>query len=305
MSSAHMLNLAIDRALRNGIFATPDPGASGTIDMINKGKAICEIVTTTAESVALPAPSGVPVGAELTVILKTDGGDLTITGAQNGSVVLDTAGNAAHFVCVSTSSSASGNVWKNLSPVSGQRERASTAATSGTVEGAYIRLAFTGDGTTTGEALRAFTNVNANIATAHGAHISLSFSAVAGGSECSGLGVAVRGTTHIPDIASWAPTGTLYAGMFELFNDGAASDPAGLTELALLCLSNSGNATGAADVDDDAHILSIQGFTTAAGVAHAVSSTSLAELPAGSIGLRIKVGSSIFYIPAVAAAEWN
>jgi hypothetical protein len=302
---ASNLPLAIDRCLRNGFFAVPDPGANGTIDAINKGRVICEIETSTAESIALPAPGGLPVGLELMVVLKTDGGDLTLTGAQSGSVILDTAGNMARFVVCSVSTDPTANVWKYLSPVSGQRERASTAATSGTVEGAYIRLAFTADGTATGEALRAFTNVNANIATAHGGHISLSFSAVAGGSECSGLGVAVRGTTHIPNIASWAPTGTLYAGMFELYNDGSASDPAGLTELALLCLSNSGDTTGAADVDDDAHILSIQGFTAAAGVAHAVSSTSLTELPAGSIGLRIKVGSSIYYIPAVAAAEWN
>jgi hypothetical protein len=51
--------------------------------------------------------------------------------------------------------------------------------------------------------------------------------------------------------------------------------------------------------------MSLQGWTAANGTAHAVSDTSLAELPAGSIGLRIKVGSSIYYIPAVAAAEWN
>lgn len=300
MASANTLPLALDKALRTGFFRSDDPGASGTFPLLLKAYAICEVVTATAESRALPAANGYAVGTKLRVILKTDGGDLTITGAATGSIILDTAGAAADFEVIDVNGT---KAWATSLTAVGQRMRQSTAATSGTFEGIYARLAFTGDGTTTGEALRAFTNVNANIATAHGAHLSLSYSAEAGGSETSGLGAAMRATTHIPDIAAWAPTGTLYGAMIELFNDGAASDPAGLTELALLCLSNSGNTTGAADVDDDAFILSLQGFTAGAG--HAIDSTSLAELPAGSIALKIKVGSATYYIPAVAAAELN
>lgn len=183
--------------------------------------------------------------------------------------------------------------------------RCKTTAATGDNRLAYMRYSLGADGAGGGECLRALTSIDANVGTAHGAHLSLSFAATAGGSECSGLGAAVRGTTHIPDVAAWAPAGTLCAGMFELYNDGAASDPAGLTELSILRLCNSGNATGAADVDTDAFLFSIQGFTAAAGVTNVVSSTSLAELPAGSVGLRVKVGSSTYYIPAVAAAEWN
>lgn len=183
--------------------------------------------------------------------------------------------------------------------------RTQSSATTGDNRGSYLRHMLTGDGTGGGEALRVFTNVNANLGTAHGAHISLSYEATAGGSETSGMGVAVRGTTHIPAVASWAPAGTVYGAMFELYSDGATSDPAGLTELAVLCLSNSGDATGAADVDTDAFVISVQGFTAATGVTNAVSSTSLAELPASTVGLRVKVGSSTYYIPCVAAAEWN
>lgn len=178
-------------------------------------------------------------------------------------------------------------------------------AASGDNRGMYLRFYHTGDGAASGEALRVFTTVNANISTAHGAHVSLNFLATAGASECSALGSAIRGTTHIPNVASWAPAGTLYGGLFELYSDGANSDPAGLTELAVLCLSNSGNATGAADVDTDAFLMSIQGFTAAVGVTNAVSSTSLTELPGSTIGLRIKVGTSTYYIPAILSTEWN
>lgn len=302
MAQAKKLGLALDQGLREGFFNVADPGDAGTFYLEHTAFGYAAVVTGGSETRALPAAAGHPVGAKLTVTLKTAGGDLTITGAGAGSVVLDTVGDTAVFEVVDVNGT---KTWKVAPRSIGERQRVTTSATSGTVEGTYTRLAFEADGTATGEALRAFTNVNANIATAHGAHISLSFEAAAGGSETSGLGVAVRGTTHIPDVASWAPTGTLYAGMFELFNDGAASDPAGLTELAVLCLSNSGNATGAADVDTDAFLLSIQGFTAATGVTNAVSSTSLSELPSGTVGLRVKVGSGTYYIPAVAAAEWN
>lgn len=185
--------------------------------------------------------------------------------------------------------------------------RMANSATSGDNRGAYLRLALTGEGTGGGETLRALTNVGANLGTAHGAHISLSFAAEAGGSETSGLGAAVRGTTHIPNVASWAPTGTVYAGMLELYSDGSSSDPAGLTELAVLCLSNSGDATGKADVDTDAFVLSIQGFTAATGVTNAISNTSPSELDmtSSALGIRVKIGAGTYYIPAIPAADWN
>lgn len=181
--------------------------------------------------------------------------------------------------------------------------RCETQATSGDNRLAYLRYALEGGGG--GECLRAFTNVNSNVATAHGAHISLSFEATAGGSECSGLGAAVRGTTHIPNVASWAPAGSLYSGYFEVYSDGTASDPAGLTDLAAICIANSGDATGKADVDTDASIFSIQGWTAAADTTKAISSVSLAELPGSTVGIRTKIGGTVYYIPAVVATEWN
>lgn len=183
--------------------------------------------------------------------------------------------------------------------------RTQSSATTGDNRGSYLRHMLTGDGTGGGETLRAYTNVNANLGTAHGAHISLSYEATAGGSETSGLGVAVRGTLEIPDVASWAPAGTVYAGMFELYSNGTASDPAGLTELAVLCLSNSGDATGKADVDTDAAIFALNGWTAAANVTKVRSSVSLAELPSSTIGMRVLVDGVAYYLPLVLATEWN
>jgi len=139
-------------------------------------------------------------------------------------------------------------------------------AASGDNRGFYLRLYLTGGGG--GEALRVFTSVDSNVGTAHGAHISMNFDAAAGGSECSGLGAALRTTLHIPDIASWAPSGTYAAGMFEIYSDGSDSDPAGMTKLSVLRLVNSGTEAGCDNVDDDAFLMEIVGFD--AGSDHVV-----------------------------------
>jgi hypothetical protein len=159
-------------------------------------------------------------------------------------------------------------------------------------------------GASGGECLRALTNIAANTTTAHGAHLSLSFLATAGGSECSGLGVACRGTLHIPNIASWAPTGTYAAGMFEIYSDGTASDPAGMTELSVLRLVNAGDATGLQDVDTDAFLMSIQGFTVGNEAADLVyvNTITAATINANCTeALKIKIGANTRYIPIATA----
>lgn len=180
--------------------------------------------------------------------------------------------------------------------------RCESTATSGDNRLFYMRYALEGGGG--GECLRALTRVGSNLGTAHGAHLSLDFEATAGGSECSGLGVAVRGTLHMPNIASWAPTGTYAAGMFEIFSDGSDSDPAGMTELSVLRLVNSGNATGAADVDTDAVLMSVQGFTVGNEAADKVyvNTITAATINANCTeALKIKIGSNIRYIPIATA----
>ena len=175
--------------------------------------------------------------------------------------------------------------------------RCQTTADSGDNRLVYLRYALEGDGG--GECLRAFTNVNENVGTAHGAHISLSFEATAGGSECSGLGAALRATTHIPNVASWAPTGTLTGLQVDIHSDGSASDPAGLTELSFIRISNSGDTTGAADVDDDAFLFSLQGFTLGAG--HTIGANTAAGTTldfTNWVPIKIKIGSTTHYLVA-------
>jgi hypothetical protein len=180
--------------------------------------------------------------------------------------------------------------------------RCSTTATSGDNRLMYLRYSLDNGGG--GECLRASTIVGSNLGTAHGAHFGLEFEAVAGASECSGLGVGLRGTLMIPNIASWAPTGTYAAGMFEIFSEGTNSDPAGMTELSVLRLVNSGGS-GKADVDTDAVLFSIQGFAAAADTTKVVTSIALAEVPGASVGIKVKVGAAFYYIPCVPLADYD
>ncbi len=138
----------------------------------------------------------------------------------------------------------------------------SCAATSGDSRNTYIRHYISGAGGG-GECLRAFTTVN-NVAaaTAHGAHISLSFGTTG---SLTGLGVAMRATLHIANQAYTGLGGTYAAIQAELWADGATSDPAGMTQLSLIRCVLGGNATGIADLDDDAYLLTLTGGTIGAG----------------------------------------
>jgi hypothetical protein len=177
--------------------------------------------------------------------------------------------------------------------------RCSTAAASGDNRLMYLRYSL--DAAGGGECLRASTIVNSNVATAHGAHFGIEFEAVAGASECSGLGVGLRGTLMIPNVASWAPTGTYAAGMFEIFNEGTLSDPAGMTELSVLRLCNSGG-TGKSNVDTDAFLFSIQGFTAASSGKMWRNGITAAEMLAKCTeALKIKVGGNTRYIQLATA----
>lgn len=161
------------------------------------------------------------------------------------------------------------------------------SATSGDNRGMYLRLYHSGAGGG-GEAARIFTTIN-NVAagTAHGAHISLSQGT---SGSVTGLGVAGRNTLHINTSGSAA--GTLSALQAEIYSDGSASDPAGVTELSFIRVINDGNANGKADVDDDAFFFSAQGFTSGAGnVFKTGAPTTLGA------SLRVKVGTTTYYLP--------
>jgi hypothetical protein len=95
--SVHLFDL--DQALRNNMVVVPDPGASGTIHFENKGFAICELVSLAAETRVLESALHYRIGHKLRVVLVTDGGNVTITGANEGAVVLADAGDFVEFVC--------------------------------------------------------------------------------------------------------------------------------------------------------------------------------------------------------------
>ncbi len=76
------------------------------------------------------------------------------------------------------------------------------------------------------------------------------------------------------------------------------SDPAGMTELSVLRLSNSGNSTGMADVDTDAFLISVQGF--AAGTGKVVEEGTSMGTVTGT--LKIKIGADTRYLPFYSAA---
>lgn len=133
-------------------------------------------------------------------------------------------------------------------------------AASGDNRGIYNRLYLTGGGG--GESLRSMTTVeDVTAGTAHGSHLSLSFGSTG---KITGLGVAGRNTLHIPNQAM-SGGGTYASVQAEIWSDGANSDPAGMTELSFLRCVNGGNASGIADVEDDAFFAVISGGAVASG----------------------------------------
>lgn len=170
--------------------------------------------------------------------------------------------------------------------------RLKNTATSGDNRGMYLRLALAGAGGG-GEAARIFTVVDDVAAgTAHGAHISLGFDTEG---SVTGLGAAVRGTLHIPNDADWAP-GTVTALQAEIYSDGAASDTDGATDVSFIRVVNDGNASGVADVDDDAALFSLSGFTIGAG--NMVQADD--DETKFSHKIRIKIAGTVYYLMATA-----
>jgi hypothetical protein len=164
------------------------------------------------------------------------------------------------------------------------------AATSGDSRGLYLRQYISGAGGG-GDAARFYSTVNdVAAATVRGAHISLDFGA---SGTVTGLGAALECTLHIPNDATQA--GTLCAIKLAVNSDGSTSDPAG-SALSFIRVDNQGDATGMADVDTDAYLFDLAGFTEASG--SMVSIQSAGAYPAGLVGtLKIRVGGVAYYIP--------
>lgn len=87
-----------------------DPGDAGTLNLDNKGFAVCEITTAAAETRTIPAPE--QDGQMVLCCLDTDAGDCTITvtgGNGVSSIVLDDAGDAICLMAVTVAGTAK---WK-------------------------------------------------------------------------------------------------------------------------------------------------------------------------------------------------
>lgn len=167
-------------------------------------------------------------------------------------------------------------------------------ATSGDARGIYNRLYITGVGGG-GESLRTYTDVeNVAGATAHGAHISLGFGTTG---SVTGQGIATRSTLHMPSTALGASNVTYSALQAEIYSDGSSSDPAG-NLLSFVRLVNGGNATGGADVDDDAAAIEFNGFTAASGNMIGANTAGASTLVFTNWStLRLRVGTTTYYAP--------
>lgn len=170
-------------------------------------------------------------------------------------------------------------------------------ATSGDNRGMYLRLNLDGGGG--GEALRAFTTVeDITAGTAHGAHVSLNFGT---SGKLTGQGIATRSTLHMPSTALPASNVTYSALQAEIYSDAATSDPAG-NLLSAIRVVNAGNATGMEDVDDDAALLHLTGWTAGAGnMVGANYETATAIAFTNWVPLRIRIGTTDHYIVAAQA----
>lgn len=220
------------------------------------------------------------------LLTDTDGATVRLT-ATNGSLVTSVKGTVAQTlggtsaspVVVDTASHKFNSMYFD------------SGATSGEAVGIYDRLYLTGAGGE-GIALRAFTSVTDVAATnARGAHVSLSFGT---SGTITGLGAALEATLHIPSGGGAA--GTLYAVKAAINSDGAASDPAGATTLAYYSAVNQGDATGGADVDDDAALLHIDGHTIGNGNMISAVGTAYA-LSEFTHSIRINIGGTLYYLP--------
>jgi len=140
-----------------------------------------------------------------------------------------------------------------------------SGATSGDNRSIYNRFYITGTGGG-GESLRSYTDIVGVVAgTAHGAHISLGMGESTTGGAVTGLGVAMRATLGLPDVAL-ASGGTYSAVQAEIYSFGASSDAGAVTTLSYFRVVNDGNSAGKATVDDDAFLFDLSGFTS--GSAH-------------------------------------
>lgn len=133
------------------------------------------------------------------------------------------------------------------------------------------------------------------------------------GGKVTGACRSVQGTIDFSNEDKGSG-GCYSAACFNIKGEGAAVDIGTTQRVACIELKTEGAFSAVAGENFETkaagYAIFINGFTAAAGVTNILSSTRLAELPAGTYGLRVGIGAdgdagSVYYIPLVPAAEWN
>ena len=175
--------------------------------------------------------------------------------------------------------------------------RAKTTATSGDIRAAYIRLYMDGAGAA-GEALRAFTTVNAAVTGGtHGGHISLNMGTAA--NTAAGLAVGMRATLHVLNASIAGKGGSIYGAMSELYADGTGSNFAQATNHAIHRFVVDGNATGK---NTAAYAFEFALGTAGAGGSILTTSVTNTNMTATLTGaLKVKANGTNYWIPLATA----
>lgn len=172
--------------------------------------------------------------------------------------------------------------------------RASTTATDAGSDSRLFYLRFALDGSTTGggETARIFTNVNAAVGTAHGAHTSLSFGA---SGSVSGQAIASRNTLH---LKSGTATGTVAPLQAEIYLDAADSAPPAASH-SLFRGIVAGDATNKASVTTALSLEGVQATAASSGVADMVT-TGAADTTSNT-RIKIKINGTEYWLLATSA----
>ncbi len=123
-----------------------------------------------------------------------------------------------------------------------------------------------------------------------------------------GSGYALGGYLQLPGAAV-AATGNVACITADI-NCPASNDVSAATRVSCVRVGVGGDGTAKAAFETKATFFSFVDFTATSGVTKMLSSTRLAELPTGTVGLRIGIGpggggDTMYYIPAVLASEWD
>jgi hypothetical protein len=162
---------------------------------------------------------------------------------------------------------------------------------SGDIRGMYLRTYYNGGAG--GDCARIFSTVQTDCGTVHGAHISLNYD----DALTSGQGIAARCTLHVPNATLTGLSAPIES---EIYCDGASSD---VNNGAFFYANLDGTSGGKDNVDDNGNFFNIQGLT--AGGAHMFRTglTAATVNAATTAALRIKVGSTTYFIPLATATS--